>query len=154
MNFKLFSFFSPITHIFIKLNLPFSSSALFATNHRTCREKEMSTCNCQAGPPVGPTLASVCGGGPFMLFMGLLEVFIRSQCDLDDPCRRPQANKRLQQSYVLSKPLLTDLHLIAVASLSGYWVRLYCCGWRNSRSCGSLTFVRSGAMESAVGRSR
>lgn len=25
-----------------------------------------------------------------MLFMGLLEVFIRSQCDLDDPCRRPQ----------------------------------------------------------------
>jgi choline dehydrogenase len=24
-----------------------------------------------------------------MLFMGLLEVFIRSQCDLEDPCRRP-----------------------------------------------------------------
>lgn len=52
----------------------------------------MSSCNCQAGPPIGPTLASVCGGGPFMLFMGLLEVFIRSQCDLDDPCRRPQVS--------------------------------------------------------------
>jgi choline dehydrogenase len=25
-----------------------------------------------------------------MLFMGLLEVFIRSQCDLEDPCRRPE----------------------------------------------------------------
>lgn len=26
-----------------------------------------------------------------MLFMGLLEVFIRSQCDLEDPCNRPKA---------------------------------------------------------------
>lgn len=25
-----------------------------------------------------------------MLFMGLLEVFLRSQCDLEDPCGRPQ----------------------------------------------------------------
>lgn len=25
-----------------------------------------------------------------MLFMGLLEVFIRSQCDLEDPCNRPK----------------------------------------------------------------
>jgi len=24
-----------------------------------------------------------------MLFMGLLEVFIRSQCDIEDPCGRP-----------------------------------------------------------------
>lgn len=26
-----------------------------------------------------------------MLFMGLLEVFIRSQCDIEDPCNRPKA---------------------------------------------------------------
>jgi hypothetical protein len=26
-----------------------------------------------------------------MLFMGLLEVFIRSQCDLEDPCGRPES---------------------------------------------------------------
>jgi len=45
-------------------------------------------CNCPV-TTVGPSLASVCGGAPFMLFMGLLEVFIRSQCDLEDPCRRP-----------------------------------------------------------------
>lgn len=51
----------------------------------------MSVCDCPVGPPVGPTLASGCGGGPFMLFMGLLEVFIRSQCDLEDPCGRPKA---------------------------------------------------------------
>lgn len=25
-----------------------------------------------------------------MLFMGLLEVFLRSQCDLEDPCGRPK----------------------------------------------------------------
>lgn len=29
-----------------------------------------------------------------MLFMGLLEVFIRSQCDIEDPCGRP-ANRAL-----------------------------------------------------------
>ncbi|CAG9814736.1 unnamed protein product [Phaedon cochleariae] len=46
-------------------------------------------CDCPHTSP-GPTLASACGGGPFMLFMGLLEVFVRSQCDLDDPCGRFQ----------------------------------------------------------------
>lgn len=45
-------------------------------------------CNCPVTQP-GPTLASTCGGAPFMLFMGLLEVFLRSQCDLEDPCGRP-----------------------------------------------------------------
>lgn len=25
-----------------------------------------------------------------MLFMGLLEVFLRSQCDVEDPCNRPK----------------------------------------------------------------
>lgn len=28
-----------------------------------------------------------------MLFMGLLEVFLRSQCDLEDPCNRPKVNE-------------------------------------------------------------
>lgn len=47
-----------------------------------------SACDCLVGVPTGPTLASTCGGSAFMLFMGLLEVFIRSQCDLEDPCGR------------------------------------------------------------------
>ncbi|KAF5280195.1 hypothetical protein FQA39_LY18112 [Lamprigera yunnana] len=46
-------------------------------------------CNCPTTQP-GPTLASTCGGAPFMLFMGLLEVFLKSQCDLEDPCGRPK----------------------------------------------------------------
>lgn len=48
-----------------------------------------SSCNCPVTQP-GPTLASTCGGSAFMLFMGLLEVFIRSQCDIEDPCGRPE----------------------------------------------------------------
>ncbi|XP_070500005.1 glucose dehydrogenase [FAD, quinone] [Chironomus tepperi] len=51
----------------------------------------MVTCDCPiSAASTGPTLSSLCGGGPFMLFMGLLEVFIRSQCDLEDPCNRPK----------------------------------------------------------------
>ncbi|XP_067014963.1 glucose dehydrogenase [FAD, quinone] [Anabrus simplex] len=55
-------------------------------------------CNCPVSQP-GPTLASTCGGSAFMLFMGLLEVFIRSQCDLEDPCGRPESRIRLDPSY-------------------------------------------------------
>lgn len=47
------------------------------------------SCNCPLSASMGPTLASTCGGPSFMLFMGLLEVFLRSQCDLEDPCNRP-----------------------------------------------------------------
>ena len=51
----------------------------------------MVTCDCPVtAASAGQTLASLCGGGQFMLFMGLLEVFIRSQCDLEDPCNRPK----------------------------------------------------------------
>lgn len=50
----------------------------------------MAVCDCPVGAPIGPTLAGTCGGGSFMLFMGLLEVFLRSQCDLEDPCGRPK----------------------------------------------------------------
>jgi GMC oxidoreductase len=55
------------------------------------RRIKMSLCDCAVNPPTGQTLASLCGGSSFMLFMGLLEVFIRSQCDLEDPCGRAKA---------------------------------------------------------------
>jgi choline dehydrogenase len=34
-----------------------------------------------------------------MLFMGLLEVFIRSQCDLEDPCGRPESRADADPIY-------------------------------------------------------
>ncbi|XP_046385250.1 glucose dehydrogenase [FAD, quinone] [Ischnura elegans] len=46
-------------------------------------------CDCALPASSAPSLASTCGGAPAMLFMGLLEVFLRSQCDLEDPCGRP-----------------------------------------------------------------
>lgn len=60
----------------------------------------MVTCDCAiGGASAGQTLASLCGGGQFMLFMGLLEVFIRSQCDLEDPCNRPKPLTSRDTSY-------------------------------------------------------
>ncbi|GAB0100510.1 glucose dehydrogenase [Sergentomyia squamirostris] len=59
----------------------------------------MPLCDCPVGPPVGPTLASACGGSGFMLFMGLLEVFLRSQCDLEDPCNRPRTRSAPDVEY-------------------------------------------------------
>ncbi|CAG9791671.1 unnamed protein product [Diatraea saccharalis] len=56
------------------------------------------TCDCPMSQP-GPTLASTCGGGAFMLFMGLLEVFLRSQCDLEDPCGRTQFRQHMDSVY-------------------------------------------------------
>lgn len=44
-----------------------------------------------------------------MLFMGLLEVFIRSQCDLEDPCRRPQVS--FETSAVIFSCSLFDADL-------------------------------------------
>ncbi|XP_030373851.1 glucose dehydrogenase [FAD, quinone] isoform X2 [Scaptodrosophila lebanonensis] len=58
-----------------------------------------SSCDCLVGVPTGPTLASTCGGSAFMLFMGLLEVFIRSQCDLEDPCGRASSRFRSEPDY-------------------------------------------------------
>lgn len=55
-------------------------------------------CNCPVTQP-GPTLASTCGGSAFMLFMGLLEVFIRSQCDIEDPCGRPTTRALPDREY-------------------------------------------------------
>jgi glucose 1-dehydrogenase (FAD, quinone) len=60
----------------------------------------MVTCDCPvAAASAGQTLAALCGGGQFMLFMGLLEVFIRSQCDLEDPCNRPKARLSQELEY-------------------------------------------------------
>ncbi|XP_015592925.1 glucose dehydrogenase [FAD, quinone] [Cephus cinctus] len=57
------------------------------------------SCNCPLTATAGPTLASTCGGPSFMLFMGLLEVFLRSQCDLEDPCNRPLPRDRINSRY-------------------------------------------------------
>jgi glucose 1-dehydrogenase (FAD, quinone) len=46
-----------------------------------------------------------------MLFMGLLEVFIRSQCDLEDPCNRPKAR--------LSRDIDNDYDFIVIGGGSG-----------------------------------
>lgn len=61
----------------------------------------MAICECPVGPPTGPTLAATCGGSSFMLFMGLLEVFLRSQCDLEDPCGRPKVINKILQNYII-----------------------------------------------------
>lgn len=58
----------------------------------------MALCDCPMSQP-GPTLAATCGGGAFMLFMGLLEVFLRSQCDLEDPCGRTQYRSDMESVY-------------------------------------------------------
>ncbi|XP_036326306.1 glucose dehydrogenase [FAD, quinone]-like [Rhagoletis pomonella] len=47
-----------------------------------------SHCGCPVTSPLTPTLATTCGGSAYVLFMGLLEVFLRSQCDIEDPCGR------------------------------------------------------------------
>lgn len=60
--------------------------------------EQIMNCNCPVTQP-GPTLASTCGGSAFMLFMGLLEVFIRSQCDLEDPCGRPESRSVPDREY-------------------------------------------------------
>ncbi|XP_054739171.1 glucose dehydrogenase [FAD, quinone] [Anastrepha obliqua] len=56
-------------------------------------------CDCLVSVPTGPTLASTCGGSAFMLFMGLLEVFVRSQCDLEDPCGRATPRFRSEPDH-------------------------------------------------------
>lgn len=33
-------------------------------------------------------MANSCGGGNFLVFMTILEAFIRGRCDLADPCNR------------------------------------------------------------------
>lgn len=45
-------------------------------------------CGCGATTYIGPSLANTCGGGSFVLFMSLLDTFIRNRCDLSDVCGR------------------------------------------------------------------
>lgn len=45
-------------------------------------------CSCPAGPEIGPSLSSTCGGGMFFVFMSILEAFLRVECDIEDPCGR------------------------------------------------------------------
>lgn len=44
-------------------------------------------CNCTE-PFVGPSLANTCGAGGYVIFMGMLDMFLRKQCDVADPCGR------------------------------------------------------------------
>lgn len=81
----------------------------------------MALCDCPVGVPIGPTLASTCGGGQFMLFMGLLEVFLRSQCDLEDPCNRPKVNLSTIKTKTSAKyTLIMVLILIFVCRVEHY----------------------------------
>lgn len=83
----IFKYFNTCIHIIFKLITKNDNrnNLIFFLNYFNCRK--MSSCDCAAAS-AGQTLAALCGGGQFMLFMGLLEVFIRSQCDLEDPCNR------------------------------------------------------------------
>lgn len=59
----------------------------------------MSTeCGCDASY-YGPSLANTCGGGPFILFMSLLDSFIRNKCDLSEVCARVQPRQRPDAEY-------------------------------------------------------
>lgn len=50
-------------------------------------------CGCQGGE-LGPSLAETCGGGAFILFMTMLNTFIKNKCDLSDACGRVRPLKR------------------------------------------------------------
>ncbi|KAK7790016.1 hypothetical protein R5R35_007635 [Gryllus longicercus] len=50
-------------------------------------------------PMAGPSLESTCGGGAFLVFMSLLDGFLRAQCDLADPCGRVQPRSGLLDEY-------------------------------------------------------
>jgi choline dehydrogenase len=51
-------------------------------------------CNCTA-PYIGPPLTATCGAAAFVTFMGMLDMFLRKQCDLADPCGRVTSRERV-----------------------------------------------------------
>lgn len=55
-------------------------------------------CPCEA-PNVGPALDQSCGAGSFLVFMSLLDTFLRKQCDLLDPCDRVRPIKKPDNDY-------------------------------------------------------
>lgn len=54
-------------------------------------------CSCPVTLP-GPSVATSCGS-TFLLFMGMLEQFIRAQCDIEDPCGHFSPPKALEREY-------------------------------------------------------
>ena len=59
------------------------------------------SCNCtlEGSVPTTPILASTCTNVPtIFLFMNILDTYIRSVCDIDDPCNRviPPAKVKLR----------------------------------------------------------
>ncbi|XP_076257914.1 glucose dehydrogenase [FAD, quinone]-like [Rhynchophorus ferrugineus] len=44
-------------------------------------------CGC-AETYIGPPLTNTCGGGAFIVFMGLLDAFVRKKCDISEICER------------------------------------------------------------------
>lgn len=55
-------------------------------------------CGC-AAPYIGPALTNTCGGGAFIIFMGLLDSFVRKTCDISDICGRVRHRSLPENSY-------------------------------------------------------
>ena len=55
-------------------------------------------CGC-AAPYIGPSLENTCGGGAFVLFMSLLDTFIRKKCDLSEICQRVTPRRQPDVEY-------------------------------------------------------
>lgn len=63
--------------------------------HRTGQKME---CGCEV-PYLGPSLEKTCGGGSFLLFMSILDTFIRNRCDLSEVCERVRPKARPDAEY-------------------------------------------------------
>ncbi|KAI4467854.1 glucose-methanol-choline gmc oxidoreductase [Holotrichia oblita] len=59
-------------------------------------------CGCNS-PYIGPSLANTCGGNSFILFMTLLDSFIRRTCDLSQICERvvPKTAPDLEYDFIV-----------------------------------------------------
>ncbi|KAJ8939680.1 hypothetical protein NQ314_011043 [Rhamnusium bicolor] len=55
-------------------------------------------CGCSA-PYIGPPLDNTCGGGAFILFMGLLDTFIRNKCEISELCGRVNPRQQPDPEY-------------------------------------------------------
>nr|CAD7196551.1 unnamed protein product [Timema douglasi] len=57
-----------------------------------------TSCGCSV-PYIGPPITAHCGGGTFLLFMGLLDTYINQQCDIADPCGRVKNHEIPRTTY-------------------------------------------------------
>ncbi|KAJ8963250.1 hypothetical protein NQ318_018716 [Aromia moschata] len=66
------------------------------------RNEEKMDCGC-AAPYIGPPLDNTCGGAPFVLFMALLDTFIRKKCDISEICDRvnPRTQPDAEYDFVI-----------------------------------------------------